>query len=286
MKTIQKKYTVGQFNMVGDGFRVYNYLPGPFRLNEEASPFLFLDYNEPFNFLPTAHRKGVGEHPHRGFETVTIVYEGELEHRDSSGGGGFIKAGDVQWMTAGNGVMHDEFQTEHISKNGGIQHMMQIWVNLPAAYRKTKPGYQSIESNKIPSIEIGKNQGVVRVIAGELNGVKGAASTFSPIEMYDIRMQQGASFSCLVPKEYNTMLLITKGSATIQNQPVVFKDFVYFNHDGEQINIEATEDCFVFIMAGEPLNEPIFRYGPFVMGSKEEIMESIEMFNKGEFGRI
>lgn len=275
-------------HMVGDGFRVINYLPNPGKVNlRRTSPFFLLDYNEPYHFPPTPYRKGVGAHPHRGFETVTFVYEGLLEHRDSSGGGGRIGPGDVQWMTAANGVLHDEFQAPEISERGGTQHMMQLWVNLPAKDKKSAPKYQSITSDQIGIYPLDKVGSITRVIAGNFKGVKGPATTFTPIEMYDIRLRAGAETSFKIPAHYNTMMLVTKGSVRINNTHTGgFKDFVVFANEGKQISLQATEDSYIFVIAGEPINEPIAHYGPFLMNTQEEIRESIESFNAGKFGQL
>lgn len=287
-KGIEKIISGKAPHMVGDGFRVVGYLPDPGKISlRRTSPLFLLDYNEPYHFPPTPFRKGVGTHPHRGFETVTFVYEGELEHRDSSGGGGLIGPGSVQWMTAANGVLHDEFQTQEISEKGGVQHMMQLWINLPARDKKSTPKYQSITAEQISTYSIDEDGSVVRVVAGSYKGVKGPASTFTPIEMYDIRLKAGAATSFDIPAHYNTMLLVTKGRVTINgSQEARFKDFVLFENKGEQVELRATEDSFVFVIAGEPIDEPIAHYGPFLMNTQEEIMESIQSFNAGKFGQL
>lgn len=285
-KKINRIFNVPNPHMVGDGFRVRNYLPGPFQISQESSPFLMLDYNAPYDFPPSDHRKGVGTHPHRGFETVTVVYEGMLEHRDSSGGGGLIGPGDVQWMTAGSGVLHDEFQTKEISEKGGTQHMLQLWINLPAKHKMSKPKYQAITNDQIGRYKIDDKGSFARVIAGSLKGVNGPASTFTPIEMYDLRLKQGAKLSFDLPSSFNSMLLVTKGSIMVNNQKANFQDFVHFGNEGETIKITAEEDSFVFVISGEPINEPIVTYGPFVMNTRREIMEAIEDFNSGRFGTI
>lgn len=275
-------------HIVGDGFRVVGYLPDPSSISlQRTSPLFLLDYNEPYHFPPTPYRKGVGTHPHRGFETVTFVYEGQLEHRYSSGGGGLIGPGSVQWMTASNGILHDEFQTQEISEKGGMQHMMQLWINLPAKDKKRTPKYQSITSEQISTYPIDEAGSVARVIAGNFKGAKGPASTFTPIEMYDIRLKAGAATSFEIPAHYNTMLLVTKGRTTINSsQEALFKDFVLFENKGEQVELKAEEDSNVFVVAGEPIDEPIAHYGPFLMNTQEEISESVKSFNAGKFGQI
>ncbi len=286
-KTVKHQVSNAPTHMVGDGFRVANYIPGPKNYSQETSPFFLLDYNAPHQFPPTPHRKGVGSHPHRGFETVTVVFDGYVEHRDSSGGGGVIGPGDIQWMTAASGVLHDEFQTQEFSEKGGLQHMMQIWVNLPARHKMSAPKYQSITDAQINRYTIDDNGSMARVIAGELNGVKGAATTFTPVEMYDIRLVQDGEITINIPVSHNTMLLVTKGTVTINGSTrAAAKDFILFAHDNERISIKASEDSSVFVMAGEPLNEPIAAYGPFVMNTQQEIIQAIDDFNSGKFGRL
>ena len=287
-KSIKQIYTGTSPHMVGDGFRVSNYIPGVNNYSgNELSPFIMLDYNAPHVFQPSNKRRGVGEHPHRGFETVSIAYEGEIEHRDSAGGGGIINAGEVQWMTAAGGLMHDEFQTENFSKNGGTQHFIQLWVNLPAKHKMDKPHYQAITKANISEYKIDENGSVVRIIAGEFKGIKGAASTYTPINMFDIRLNKGAKISFDVTSTHNSMALITKGSVKINDSELVkHMDNVIFKTDGETITIEAIEDAMVFFISGEPINEPMARYGPFVMNTKQEIMQAMEDVNSGKFGSI
>ena len=287
-KSIKEIYTGTSPHMVGDGFRVVNYIPGVNNYaGNELSPFIMFDYNAPFQFAPSNKRRGVGEHPHRGFETVSIAYEGEVEHRDSFGGGGVIKAGDIQWMTAAGGLMHDEFQSEQFAKNGGIQHFIQLWINLPAKYKMEKPKYQAITKDQIPVLKIDEAGSIVRVMAGNFNGTKGAATTYTPINMYDIRLNKQVKCSFDVSELHNSMLLVTKGSIKVNGSQIAkYMDYVVFKHDGESITLEAQEDSMVFFISGEPINEPIARYGPFVMNTKEEIIQAIDDVNSGKFGRI
>lgn len=275
-------------HMVGDGFQVSNYIPGPQNFAHETSPFLVLDYNAPWQIpAGSAHRRGVGAHPHRGFETVTLVYEGELEHRDSSGAGGEIGTGDVQWMTAASGVIHEEFQTDRFTKNGGTQHIAQIWVNLPAKYKMSEPKYQSLTKENIGIYRIDEQGSLVRVIAGNFKGTKGPANTFTPVEMYDIRLNKDAGVSLELPESYNAMLLISKGKVNINDEKdASFKDFVLFGHVGETIQLKALEDSYILVLSGEPIPESIASYGPFVMNTKQEILDAIEDYNSGRFGKI
>lgn len=287
-KNIKKVVTEVSPHMVGDGFKVSGYIPGPENFAHETSPFLVLDYNAPWQIAPGgSHRRGVGAHPHRGFETVTIVYEGNLAHRDSSGAGGEIGAGDVQWMTAASGVIHEEFQTDEFTKKGGTQHMAQIWVNLPAKYKMSAPKYQSLTDENIGVFKIDSRGSITRVIAGDFKGVKGPAKTFTPVEMYDIRLQKDAEVSFELPEVYNSMLLVSKGKIKINHEKeAAFKDFVLFGHVGDTIQLNAIEDSFILILSGEPISEPIASYGPFVMNTKQEIVDAIDDYNSGRFGKI
>jgi redox-sensitive bicupin YhaK (pirin superfamily) len=274
--------------MVGNGFKVSNYIPGIKGYNgNELSPFILLDYNAPHYFEPTPYRRGVGEHPHRGFETVSIAFEGEIEHRDSAGGGGIIKAGDVQWMTAASGLMHDEFQTENFAKLGGFQHFIQLWVNLPAAYKMVSPGYQALTAEEIPQVQIDDKGSFVRIIAGNYSGLKGAASTFTPINMFDFRLSNSSEVVFQSPAGHNSFLLVTKGKVRINGElEASHGDLVVFSPGLEDIKLEGLEESMVFFAAGQPINEPIERYGPFVMNNKSEILQAIEDIQTGQFGAI
>lgn len=287
-KTIDKIVSDVPSHMVGDGFRVSGYIPGPGNFARETSPFLVLDYNAPWQIAPGGdHKRGVGAHPHRGFETVTLVYEGNLAHRDSSGAGGEIGAGDVQWMTAASGVIHEEFQTEEFTKHGGTQHMAQIWVNLPAKFKMSSPKYQSLTKDNIGIFQVDEKGSMVRVIAGNYKGIKGPAKTFTPVEMYDFRLQKDTTENFALPESYNTMMLVSKGKVEINTEKEAsFKDFVLFGHTGETIRLKALEDSYVLILSGEPIHEPIASYGPFVMNTKQEILDAIDDYNSGRFGRI
>lgn len=286
-KSITKITAARAPHMVGDGFRVINYIPGPEGLARETSPFLVLDYNEPWEVPASTAPKGVGAHPHRGFETVTLVYEGELEHRDSSGAGGRIGAGEVQWMTAASGVVHQEFQSETFTKKGGTQHMAQIWVNLPAAHKMSAPKYQSLTTDHIGVYPVGNQGSEVRVIAGSFRGTRGPASTFTPVEMYDIRLKAGDEVNFDLPEAYNAMFLVTRGQVETNGEKRASSgDFVLFGHSGETIGLKALEDSYVLVMSGQPIDEPIASYGPFVMNTKQQILEAIEDYNAGRFGKI
>ncbi|ASW74555.1 short-chain dehydrogenase [Chryseobacterium piperi] len=274
-------------HFVGDGFRVHNFIPSAYRLDmKRMDPFIMLDYNSKFHFNGSDKPRGVGVHPHRGFETVTIAYQGKVEHHDSSGGGGVIGEGDVQWMTAARGVLHKEYHETEWSKTGGIFQMVQLWVNLPAKDKMSKPKYQAIKSSDMKLVDLGDN-GLIEVIAGEYNGNKGPAFTFTPVNMMNAKLKTGGKADFNFPAQYNTAALVIEGSITVNGTEKVAADqFVLFENKGEQFTIEAGEDAIVLIISGEPLNEPIFPHGPFVMNTREEIMQAFEDFNTGKFGYL
>ncbi|GIM58360.1 pirin family protein [Capnocytophaga canimorsus] len=283
-KHIEKIVRPGTPHFVGDGFRVHNFIPGTSSM-ERMDPFIMMDYNAPYVFPPSEIPKGVDVHPHKGFETVTIAYKGKVEHADSAGGGGVIGEGDVQWMTAGNGILHKEFHETEWSKSGGLFHMMQLWVNLPAKYKTTPPKYQAIKNADIPKVPI--TDGEVAVIAGEHNGVKGAASTFSPIHMYNVRLQRGGKTTLSFPKHYTTTLVTVEGSIRVNEQEEIAADhFVLFKNDGENFTVEATSDALILVLSGEPIAEPIAAYGPFVMNTRQELIQAFQDFEQGKFGEL
>lgn len=274
-----------QGHWVGDGFPVrtlFFYQD----LGKQMSPFLMLDYAGPAQFPSTTERKGVGSHPHRGFETVTIVYEGEVAHKDSTGQGGTIGPGDVQWMTAGSGILHEEFHSENFAKHGGTLEMVQLWVNLPAKLKMTEPGYQAILDKQIPAIDLRNGTGQARIIAGEFDGHRGPANTFTPLNMIDLRLKKGST-SIPVPEGWNTSLVVLKGAIEAVDGTVA-KDaqMLMFSTQGQDIQVNVLEDSIALLLSGEPINEPIVGYGPFVMNTKEEIAQAMQDFNSGSFGRI
>jgi len=274
-----------QGHWVGDGFPVrtlFFYQD----LGKQMSPFLMLDYAGPAEFPPTTERKGVGSHPHRGFETVTIVYKGEVAHKDSTGQGGVIGPGDVQWMTAGSGILHEEFHAEGFAKNGGTLDMVQLWVNLPANLKMTKPAYQAILDQQIPAIELKHGEGVARIIAGDFDGHKGPAHTFTPMNLIDLKLRKGKT-TIATPEGWNTSLVVLKG-AVEAGDGVVAKDaqMLMFSSQGQDIQLNTLEDSIALLLSGEPIDEPIVGYGPFVMNTKEEIAQAMQDFNSGSFGKI
>ena len=288
MKTrhIEKVSRPGTPHFVGDGFRVHNFIPGTSTM-KRMDPFIMLDYNSKYNFPATNIPKGVGVHPHRGFETVTIAYKGRVEHGDSAGGGGVIGEGDVQWMTAASGILHKEFHETEWSKTGGEFQMVQLWVNLPAKDKMSTPKYQAIANADITKVALPNNAGEVEVVAGDYNGTKGAASTFSPINMYNVKLKKGAKTQLIFPENYTTALLMIEGDATINGDTNAPQDhFVMFSNDGETFTIEALNETLILVLSGEPINEPIASHGPFVMNTQDELIEAFQDFNTGKFGYL
>ncbi|MGN7758055.1 pirin family protein [Chryseobacterium sp. 22532] len=272
-------------HFVGDGFRVHNFIPGVQGLDmKRMDPFIMLDYNSKFHFNGSERPRGVGVHPHRGFETVTIAYQGKVEHHDSAGGGGIIGEGDVQWMTAAKGVLHKEYHETEWSKKGGIFQMVQLWVNLPAKDKMSTPKYQAIENSAMERVDLGEN-GFIELIAGEYTGHIGPAKTFTPLNMMNAKLKAGGKAEFSFPAHFNTAALVIEGSITVNGEEKVAADhFVLFKNEGETFSIEAQEDAVILIISGEPINEPIYPHGPFVMNSREEIMQAFEDFNTGKFG--
>jgi hypothetical protein len=271
---------------VGDGFPVrslFSYGPE----SDQVSPFLLLDHAGPHVFEPALRPRGVGTHPHRGFETVTIVYDGEVAHRDSVGNGGVIGPGDVQWMTAAGGILHEEFHSQGYTKSGGPFHMVQLWVNLPARDKMSAPGYQSITDADIPSIDLANDAGRVRIIAGAFDGNKGPAKTFTPINVWDTRLQADAKVTFDLPEGHTTLLVVLKGRITVNGaESAGASEIVSLSREGGTAEIEAATDTVLLILTGEPIDEPVVGYGPFVMNSEAEIHQAIADFNAGHFGAM
>lgn len=274
-------------HFVGDGFRVHNFIPGVQGLSmQRMDPFILLDYNSKYHFGPTEVPRGVGVHPHRGFETVTIAYSGKVEHHDSAGGGGIIGEGDVQWMTAASGVLHKEFHETEWAKAGGIFQMVQLWVNLPQKDKMSKPKYQAIANGDIPVVNLSDGS-AVEIIAGQYQDKEGAAITFSPVNLLNVKLRAGAAADFNFPADYNTAALIIEGNIKVNQAETAAGDhLVLFRNDGEAFTIEAKEDSVVLILSGKPLREPIAAHGPFVMNSREEIVQAFDDFNKGKFGYL
>lgn len=287
-RTVELVASPREPHFVGDGFRVHNFIPSGFRMDmQRMNPFIMLDYNSTYKFPPSDKPKGVGVHPHRGFETVTIAYKGKVAHHDSSGGGGVIGKGDVQWMTAASGVLHKEYHEEEWSKKGGDFQMVQLWVNLPKKDKMSTPKYQAIKYENIKRVELKNNTGHIEVIAGEYKGTNGAASTFTPIHMFNAKLNKGGKADFQFPANYNTALLVLEGAIIInENQPVPTDHLALMSNDGEIFEIEATEKAVVLVLSGEPINEPIAAHGPFVMNTREELVQAFNDFNNGKFGYL
>lgn len=285
-KDILGVYQPGSTHMVGDGFPVRNLFPSN-DLDRDVSPFLMLDYAGPQYFAPTDHPRGVGEHPHRGFETVTIVYEGRLAHRDSAGHAGVIGPGDVQWMTAASGVVHEEFHEKEFAREGGTLHAIQLWVNLPRASKMSAPGYQTILSADIPAVALDGGAGELRVIAGSFSGHKGPAHTFTPVELYDLTLKAGRHVRLDVPNGQNTSIFVLQGRASANgSRQAQEAELIVCKRKGSQVTIEAHEDSRLLVMSGEPIEEPIARYGPFVMNTKAELIQAVQDYQAGKIGHL
>ncbi|HUX97490.1 MAG TPA: pirin family protein [Bacteroidales bacterium] len=276
------------YHMVGDGFRVHNFFPSQPQIGVQGmSPFFLMDYGAKWTVAPSEKQRGVGVHPHRGIETVTLAYHGKVAHHDSSGNSGIIGEGDVQWMTAGGGVLHKEYHEKEFSREGGLFQMVQLWINLPAKDKMTPARYQSIENNIMGKYISEVNDYSVDVIAGEYKGVAGPALTFSPVNLFNVRMLAGSSAEFSFPESYNSGILIVEGDLTINLSAKASENqYVYFGHNGENIVAKATSDSIILVMSGEPLNEPIAPHGPFVMNTREEIQKAYEDYYNGKFGYL
>lgn len=284
MKTIDTILRNDTPHWVGDGFPVRSLFSYQ-RDTAAISPFLLFDYAGPWTFEPVeGHRRGVGEHPHKGFETVTIVYDGEVSHRDSTGGGGTIGTGEVQWMTAGSGVLHEEFHSPGYAKTGGPFRMVQLWVNLPAKDKLTPARYQAITRDMIGEVALYGAR--VRVIAGEFEGTKGPASTFTPINLWDVRLAADARITLPLPQGHTSMIAVLSGHVTIDGRGVREAEIARLSRSGNGVAITADGDAMLLVMTGEPIDEPVFGHGPFVMNSEAEIREAIADFNAGKFGAL
>lgn len=277
---------------VGNGFPVHGMFGYSGGGVARRSPFLLLDYAAPIRFKPTSERRGVGQHPHRGFETVTFVYAGEVEHRDSTGNGGVIGPGDVQWMTAGSGILHEEFHSSAYAARGGPFEMVQLWVNLPAKHKMTTPGYQGITDASIPAVALAGNAGTLRVVAGNYNGHAGPATTYSPINAWDLRLQAGKSVDLPQPEGWTTLLVMLAGSVLVNGdapgEGSVLREtqVATLSSEGTRVHIEAGSDAKILLLSGEPIDEPVVGHGPFVMNTQQEILQAIADFNNGKFGQM
>ena len=285
-RAIEKVIQPSEFHMVGDGFRVHSFFPSQEIDSSRMSPFVLFDYNQKFHFSQTMVERWVGPHPHRGFETVTIAFEWSVSHHDSSGHSGTIYPGDVQWMTAGSGVLHKEYHEKKFSEKGVIFQMTQIWVNLPKKDKMSQPKYQAITWEQRWIYKLENKSGEVQVIAGEYKWTKWPASTFSPIEMYDIKLNEWWKVDLFFPKNHNVCLLILDGEIQIENEKIKEDSFVLFSNNAEDIVIEGVKKSTILVLAWEPIGEPMVHYGPFVMNEESEIREAMDDFRRGKFGEL
>ncbi|HEX9793035.1 MAG TPA: pirin family protein [Planctomycetota bacterium] len=285
-KKLQRIQRSTDRHWVGDGFPVRTLFAYP-ELGAVLTPFLLLDYAGPAEFPPTTERRGVGSHPHRGFETVTIVYHGEVEHRDSAGGGGSIGPGDVQWMTAASGLVHEEFHGRDFARTGGKFEMVQLWVNLPAKDKGVAPRYQHILDSQIPAVALPGGKGIVRVIAGAFQGRTGPAQTHTPMQVWDLRLASADSFDLALEKGWTTALVVLEGSLRVnETESVESAEVALFERDGGGIRIDGAMGVRALLLAGEPIDEPVAGHGPFVMNTRQEIQQAIADFQSGKMGRL
>ena len=274
------------FHWVGNGFHVSTYFPSPGLSSERTSPFVLMDYGPGKEFAPASNgKRGVGWHPHRGFETVTIAWEGAVAHRDNAGNAGIIGPGDVQWMTAASGIFHEEYHEEEFTRRGGRMHMMQLWVNLPKAHKMAKPGYQGITTDQIPSVSVAGG-GNVRVVAGDYEGARGPAHTFTAITMLDVQLSAGARLPVTLPATYNAMAVVAKGRVRAGTVTANAGELILFANDAARLELFAEEDSHVIVLSGEPLGEPVVQYGPFVMNTLQEIEQAFRDVQSGRFGPV
>jgi redox-sensitive bicupin YhaK (pirin superfamily) len=286
-RTVEAVHRSTGFHWVGNGFHVSTYFPSERLPSERVSPFVLMDYGPPKDFSPLARgKRGVGWHPHRGFETVTLAWEGTVAHRDNAGNAGIIGPGDAQWMTAGGGIFHEEYHGEEITRRGGRMHMMQLWVNLPKNDKMAKPGYQSIQSGDVPTVVLPAEAGHVRVLAGPFGGARGPARTFTPITMLDAQLRAGGRLRVPLPPSYNALAVVARGRVSAGNSEASGGELLLFRNDGAHIELSATEDAHVILLAGEPIDEPIVQYGPFVMNTLGEIEQAIADVELGKFGPV
>lgn len=285
-RTVEAIHRSNTFHWVGNGFHVSTYFPSAKLPAERVSPFVLMDYGPPRDFAPLAEgKRGVGWHPHRGFETVTLAWEGSVAHQDNAGHAGVIGPGDAQWMTAGAGIFHEEYHEESITRNGGRLHMMQLWVNLPKKDKMTPPNYQGLTADQLPSVALARG-GKVRVIAGEFRGQRGPAHTFTPITMLDAELRAGEEFPVTLPATYNALAVVANGTVSAGGKTASAGELLLFANDGDGLTLTATADAHVIVLSGEPIDEPIVQYGPFVMNDIQGIEQAVADINRGKFGPI
>jgi redox-sensitive bicupin YhaK (pirin superfamily) len=286
LKKVLGVHESGSTHWVGDGFHVRNMFPSN-GVEGEINPFLMLDYAGPTKIQPGQRPRGVGEHPHRGFETVTIAYQGAVEHRDSAGHSGTIHPGDVQWMTAASGVVHEEMHEREFARHGGTFEMVQLWVNLPRAHKMSKPRYQGLLKEQIPVVQLGEGASA-RVIAGELNGVKGPAQTFTPVNVFDVRLKAGGLAQLSLPDGHNAGIVLLRGTVQVNTTQIVEGEakLALLSAEGEAVRLYAKQDSILLVLSGEPIDEPVASYGPFVMNTRDEIRQAVSDYNAGKMGHL
>jgi redox-sensitive bicupin YhaK (pirin superfamily) len=286
-RSVAAVYGSTDFHWVGNGFYVSTYFPRRGLPAEKTSPFVLMDYGPPRDFEPrSAGKRGVGWHPHRGFETVTLAWEGAVAHRDNAGHAGVIRPGDTQWMTAGAGIFHEEYHEEELTRAGGRMHMMQLWVNLPKKAKMSPPGYQNIAASSVPRVDIPGGGGSLRVLAGELFGAKGPARTFTPITILDVDLEPGGRLVAPLAASYNVLAIVASGAVAVGGKAAKTGELVLFAKDGAQIEVVAEEATHLLVLAGEPIDEPVVQYGPFVMNTIDEIETAIADLQRGKFGPV
>lgn len=284
-RRIEGVFSPTNTHMVGNGFKVMNFFPNGKGFEERMSPFFLLDFNAEVNFPPSEISRGVGVHPHRGIETITFAYKGSVAHHDSAGNSGVINPGDVQWMTAGGGVLHKEYHEKNFDKTGGAFEMVQLWINLPKKYKMIPAKYQSILHTSKPKIDLPGNMGSVHVVAGEYQSIKGIASTFSPVHIYDIHLNPEGEIDFSLPANFNSGILVIDGGIIVNGtQEVPENHYIQFSNEGGEIRLKARKKSILLVLSGEDLNEPYVSYGPFVMNTESEIRQAIEDYNAGKFG--
>jgi len=286
LREIEGVYRPPGLHWVGDGFRVAGYFSSIPNAVQKLSPFLLLDYHPPYDYPAAAKPRGVGVHPHRGFETVTLAWQGSVAHHDSAGGGGVIGPGDAQWMTAASGVLHKEYHEREFARRGGTFHMAQLWVNLPKAHKLGPPRYQAIDASAFGVLALPDAAGTVRVLAGEYRGAKGPAQTFTPIDVYDVTLRDQGRIELEFPAHHNLAILVMKGDAIVNGAGVTERDFIVFDNDGERVQVQASGETQLLVLSGAPIDEPVVQYGPFVMNTEAEIRDAFHDFSSGKFGHL
>lgn len=285
-KPVTQVYQPGSSHMVGDGFPVRNLLPSN-DLDRQLNPFIMLDYAGPAYFAPTETPRGVGEHPHRGFETVTLMYQGAVAHRDSAGNAGVIGPGDVQWMTAAAGIVHEEMHERDFARRGGVFEAIQLWVNLPSHLKMSPPRYQTLAAKDIPAVELPGGAGTVRVVAGEYQGARGPARTFTPVHLYDLRVKAGHQAALDLPEAYSSALFLLQGAVTVNGStPLREAELALLGRTGRRITLAASADSTLLVLSGEPIAEPVARYGPFVMNTEQELVQAVQDYRTGQMGHL